>query len=76
MNLASATIKKTLVIESILDSELEIKLLELGFSIGSKVEVLRMAPARGPLTLKNNKAQIILRLEDAKLIAIREFIEE
>ncbi|MGB0404236.1 MAG: FeoA family protein [Salibacteraceae bacterium] len=55
-------------IESIGDSTLEIKLLELGFSVGSNLELVRKAPFNGPLTIRNSKAQIILRNEDALLV--------
>lgn len=68
MNLTKAIPLVQFQIESIDDSTLEIKLLELGFSVGSQLELVRKAPFNGPLTVRNHKAQIILRNEDALLV--------
>lgn len=70
MNLSEAPILQGFRITAIHDATLEIKLLELSFSVHSTLEVLRRAPLRGPLTLKNDKAQIIIRREDARLIEV------
>ncbi len=70
MNLTQAPFSKTLILTEIQNSDLEIKLLELGFGLNSQCVILRKAPFNGPFTLKNKNTQIILRGEDAQLINV------
>lgn len=70
MILTQAPFKKQLVLDGVREATLEIKLLELGFGLQTKFKVLRRAPFDGPITLKNEKTQIILRGQDAQMIEV------
>lgn len=73
MNLAEAKINGQWRIKAISNLQLEVKLLELGFAKNTLVTLLRKAPSGGPLTIENQRVQIMLRVEDARNI---ELIEE
>ncbi|MBD81151.1 MAG: ferrous iron transport protein A [Crocinitomicaceae bacterium] len=70
MFLEQAPIKIELCLEDVSDTTLQVKLLEMGFSIGSKIQLIRRAPFNGPYTIGNHKSQVILRKEDARLISV------
>ncbi len=70
MILTEAPFGRHLILTQVLDADLEIKLLELGFDTQTKFSVLRQAPFNGPLTLRNEKTQIIIRGEDAQMIEV------
>ena len=56
---------------SILDSELEQKLLEMGCTPGEKIEVVRRAPFGGPVAILVSSYVLSVRKEDALKIDIK-----
>lgn len=72
MNLSTASKGTYWEIVSVDDEELAIKLLELGYAPGSQIHLVRKAPAGGPLTIKSDKALIIIRREDANYVQVKE----
>jgi Fe2+ transport system protein FeoA len=72
VKLSQAEINTRWRIKAISNLNLEIKLLELGFAKNTEVALLRKAPAGGPLTIENQRVQIMLRKEDAQQIELAE----
>ena len=56
---------------SILDSELEQKLLEMGCTPGEKIEVVRKAPFGGPIAILVSSYVLSIRKEDAMKIEVK-----
>jgi len=56
---------------SILDSELEQKLLEMGCTPGEQIEVVRKAPFGGPIAILVSSYVLSIRKEDAMKIEIK-----
>ena len=59
------------VIDSILDSGLSQKLLEMGCTPGEKVRVVRQAPFEGPIAILISSYMLSLRKDDAQSIMIK-----
>lgn len=59
------------VIDSISDSELKQKLLEMGCTPGEKVHVVRQAPFQGPIAILISSYMLSLSKDDAQSIIIR-----
>ena len=57
-------------IECFNDTDLELKLLEFGISIGSKVFVQRKAPFGGPILIETQNGMIALRKEEAQTLEV------
>jgi len=72
MKLSETPLHTPWVITHIADDELKIRLLELGFHLGTKGVLVRKAPLGGPLTISNAHTDIMLRKEDAKYIEVSE----
>ena len=58
---------------SILDSELEQKLLEMGCTPGEQIEVVRKAPFGGPIAILVSSYVLSIRKEDAMKIEVKTF---
>lgn len=58
------------IIKSFNDDFLSLKLMEMGCTPGSKVEVIRSAPFNGPIMLKLWNYTLCLRKEEAEKIMI------
>jgi ferrous iron transport protein A len=56
---------------SILDSELEQKLLEMGCTPGEQIEVVRKAPFGGPIAILVSSYVLSIRKEDAMKIEVK-----
>ena len=56
---------------SILDSELEQKLLEMGCTPGEQIEVVRKAPLGGPIAILVSSYVLSIRKEDAMKIEVK-----
>ena len=56
---------------SILDSELEQKLLEMGCTPGEQFEVVRKAPFGGPIAILISSYVLSIRKEDAMSIEVK-----
>ena len=56
---------------SILDSELEQKLLEMGCTPGEQIEVVRKAPFGGPFAILVSSYVLSIRKEDAMKIEVK-----
>ena len=56
---------------SILDSELEQKLLEMGCTPGEQIEVVRKAPFDGPIAILVSSYVLSIRKEDAMKIEVK-----
>ena len=52
------------------DTDLELKLLEFGIAIGSKVFVQRKAPFGGPILIETQNGMIALRKEEAQTLEV------
>ena len=57
---------------SILDSELEQKLLEMGCTPGEKIHVVRQAPFHGPIAILLSSYMLSLSKDDAQSIIIKQ----
>jgi len=58
------------IIKSFSDDFLSLKLMEMGCTPGSKIEVLRAAPFNGPIMLKLWNYTLCLRKEEAEKILL------
>ena len=56
---------------SILDSDLEQKLLEMGCTPGEQIEVVRKAPFGGPIAILVSSYVLSIRKEDAMKIEVK-----
>ena len=56
---------------SILDNELEQKLLEMGCTPGEQIEVVRKAPFGGPIAILVSSYILSIRKEDAMKIDVK-----
>lgn len=61
---------ETGVIRSINDEELALQLLTMGFLLGEKIKVERIAPLKDPMLITSNSGYISIRKADAKKIEI------
>ena len=61
---------------SILDSELEQKLLEMGCTPGEQIEVVRKAPFCGPIAILVSSYVLSIRKEDAMKIEVKSLNNE
>ena len=55
---------------SILDSDLQQKLLEMGCTPGEKIELVRKAPFGGPIAILVSSYMLSIREEDARKIEV------
>ncbi|MDB4835048.1 ferrous iron transport protein A [Cyclobacteriaceae bacterium] len=62
---------QNVVIDSFVNEELEVKLLEFGLAIGSSVFIEHKAPFGGPLLLNTSSGNIALRQNEAQMIKIK-----
>lgn len=60
------------VIDSVLDSELKQKLLEMGCTPGEKIHVVRQAPFHGPIAILLSSYMLSLSKDDAQSIIIKQ----
>lgn len=74
LSLAKIPTGKRVLISSIENSHITTKLLELGFIVGTEVEVIFAAPLRDPIAVELNGAIISLRLDEASLINVENTI--
>ena len=58
------------IIKQINDEDLAIQLLSLGFVIGEKIKVERIAPLKDPILITSGSSYISIRNADAKNIEI------
>lgn len=61
---------ETATIESIADDSLAIQLLAMGFILGGKVTVERIAPLSDPIIIASDNNHVSIRKKDAKHIQI------
>ena len=69
-SLAQIPTGKRVIVSGIDNSHITTKLLELGFIVGTEVEVIFSAPFRDPIAVDLNGAVISLRLDEAALIHV------
>ncbi|PCI95642.1 MAG: ferrous iron transport protein A [Flavobacteriales bacterium] len=58
------------IIKQINDEDLAIQLLSMGFVIGEKIKVERIAPLKDPILITSGSSYISIRNADAKNIEI------
>ena len=58
------------IIRRIKDSALKIKLLEMGFIKGKRIQVLYRAPFNGPIAFNLGHYVVSLRVDEASLILV------
>lgn len=72
MNAADLKIGECAVVTGLsCDGKLKLRLLELGFTRGAKIELRRSAPLKGPVQLFLRGYELTLRRSEAKKIAVR-----
>jgi Fe2+ transport system protein FeoA len=69
-NLSEVKDGETVVISSISNSSLKVKLLEMGFSEGRSVRVLFRAPLGDPLAVEVNGYVLSLRKDEASSVEV------
>ena len=62
------------VIREIRESSLKVKLIEMGLTIGKKIEVLYRAPFGGPIAFDVEGYVLSLRKDEAQLIEVERVI--
>jgi ferrous iron transport protein A len=58
------------IIQQINDEDLAIQLLSMGFVLGEKVKVDRIAPLKDPILITSGTSYISIRNEDAQKIEV------
>ncbi|HJN63976.1 MAG TPA: FeoA family protein [Flavobacteriales bacterium] len=71
-NLSCIALGKEYIIDSINDSQLAQKLLEMGCTPGEKVVVERKAPFNDPIAIVVSGFMLSLRKEDAEKIIVKQ----
>lgn len=69
-SLAELTLNKPSKIISLIESELKLKLLEMGVIPGKKVTVLFKAPLGDPIAVEVSGYTLSLRLSEAQLVFV------
>lgn len=70
MTLAEVPKETKAKIVAVLDSEVELKLVEFGLLPGSEFEVINRAPLGGPIYIRIGQNAISLRKREAKTITV------
>ncbi len=60
------------IIESFLDKELSLTLMEHGIMPNQEVEILYVAPFKGPMAIQVNENVVSIRNEEAQRILIKD----
>ena len=58
------------IIKQINDEDLAIQILSMGFVLGEKIKVERIAPLKDPILISSGTSYISIRNEDAKKIEV------
>jgi len=58
------------IIKDVSNSNIPIKLLEMGCLPGNEIEIIQLAPFLGPIYININGSHLAIRKETAKLILI------
>ena len=58
------------IIKDVSNSNIPIKLLEMGCLPGNEIEIIQLAPFLGPMYININGSHLAIRKETAKLILI------
>ena len=70
INLSQIANGETVVIKSVSNSSLKVKLLEMGFSEGRRIKMLFRAPLGDPLAVEVNGYVLSLRKDEAEWIEV------
>ncbi|MGB2370219.1 MAG: FeoA family protein [Flavobacteriaceae bacterium] len=75
MTLAQLNKGEKAVIEDLNTDLVPLKLIEMGCLPGNQIELLQLAPFKGPLFLNVNDAQVAIRKETAEHIQVKRTAE-
>ncbi len=70
-DLSTVKLNQTVSITGYSNTELELKLIEFGLTINSKVTVSNKAPFGGPIIILTESGKLALRMEEAKQVLIK-----
>lgn len=73
LSLSSITNGTKVVVRSISESQLRVKLMEMGLTQGKMIEVLYRAPLGDPIAIDINGYVLSLRKDEASLIQVEPF---
>ena len=73
--LSEIKVGKTVVISSFENDDIFLKLMEMGCLPGETIKIEKAAPLGDPISITVSGYQLSLRLDEAKMIWVEEFIK-
>ena len=73
--LSEIKVGKTVVISSFENDDIFLKLMEMGCLPGETIKIEKVAPLGDPISITVSGYQLSLRLDEAKMIWVEEFIK-